>query len=176
MMLLNEGTITYQHPSEAVNCPLAQQLFSFSGVKSVFITANFVTVTKAGEIEWYEITNIIREYIRGFLMAGEKVFTRIPGGETAEGSPASEELKIENSGDNAQTAEKIIQLLDEYVKPAVEQDGGAIHFRSFEDGIVTVTLKGSCSGCPSSTLTLKSGIENLLRQMIPEVKEVIAES
>ncbi len=78
--------------------------------------------------------------------------------------------------ENSVIEKQIIKMLDEYVKPAVEQDGGAIHFRSFNNGVVTVALKGSCSGCPSSTVTLKAGIENLLRQLVPEVTEVVAEA
>ena len=175
MMLLNDGTVTYNHPSEAATCPLAQQLFSFTGVKSVFISANFITVTKADDIEWFEIMGIIREFIRGYLMAGEKVFTGNPLIENSE-VPKSAPGEVPVSRTPSEVETQIMRMLDEYVRPAVEQDGGAIDFRSFENGTVTVVLKGSCSGCPSSTLTLKSGIENLLKQMVPEVKSVVAES
>ena len=170
--LLNDGVAEYTHPDQADASPLAKQLFSFSGVTKVFITSNFVTITKTGDIDWYEITNILREFIRNFIMSGEKVFVSNPF--------KKEEQKFSNPDNGLsipdfELEQQIIDMLDEYVKPAVEQDGGAIHFKSYNKGIVTVTLKGSCSGCPSSTLTLKSGIENLLKKMVPQVTEVVAE-
>ncbi len=179
IMLMPDGSVEFSNAAECESSPLARQLFSFSGVKGVFISSNFITVTKEGEVDWYEITGIIREFIRGYLMSGEKVFTSDPfknrqdpqaaaaAAVNAPGSTLQEQGKIES---------EIIKLLEEYVRPAVEQDGGAIHFRSFHDGVVTVALKGSCSGCPSSALTLKSGIENLLKQMLPQVTEVVAEA
>ena len=176
-MLLFEGSVDYTSALEAQTCPLAQGLFSFSGVKSVFISSNFITVTKEGDIDWYEISNILREYIRGFLMSGEKVFLSNP----LVSSPAIEKpndagLTHSEAVEIPELENRILQLLEEYVSPAVAQDGGEIQFRSFRDGVVTVALRGSCSGCPSSTLTLKSGIENLLKSMMPEVKEVVAEA
>lgn len=178
-MLLFEGSAEFHHPSETSNCPLAGGLFAFSGVKSVFISSNFITVTKEGEIDWYEITNILREYIRSFLMSGEKVFLSDPNPVSLPEAAASGSVtpKLERStSEEADLEERISQILEEYVKPAVEQDGGEIRLRSFQDGIVTVSLRGSCSGCPSSTITLKSGIENLLKSMMPEVREVVAEA
>ncbi len=176
VMLLEDGVVEYANPVEAVACPLAMQLFAFSGVKGVFITSNFVTVTKQSDIDWFEITNILREFIRGFLMSGEKLFTANPFKISTEEKQVTTATPVISNQDQSELESKIIQALDEYVKPAVEQDGGAIHFRSFNDGVVTVALKGSCSGCPSSTLTLKSGIENLLKSMLPEVTEVVAEA
>jgi Fe-S cluster biogenesis protein NfuA len=178
-MLLFEGSAEFHHPSETTNCPLATGLFAFSGVKSVFITSNFITVTKDGDVDWYEITNIIREYIRGFLMAGDKIFLSDPNSNshTYPTGPAAAAEKLELSKpEEAELEQRISQILEEYVKPAVEQDGGEIRLRSFQDGVVTVSLRGSCSGCPSSTITLKSGIENLLKSMLPEVREVVAEA
>lgn len=166
--LLQEGSVEYANKAQAVNCPMAQQLFSFSGVTSIFIASNFVTVSKVAELDWFEIGNILREFIQNFLRSGEAVFIG-PYIQQADES-------IGRTTANTEIEEKIIQTLDEYVKPAVEQDGGAIHFKSFDEGKVTVILKGSCSGCPSSTLTLKSGIEKLLQSLIPEVKEVVAEA
>jgi NFU1 iron-sulfur cluster scaffold homolog, mitochondrial len=175
MMLLENAVVEYSNAAEASACPMAAGLFSFSGVQGVFITSNFVTVTKAPGVDWYDITNIIREYIRGYLSSGEKLFITNPFTEKKE--------KVNPDGhatsgavSDAATEQEIIKMLDEYVKPAVEQDGGAIHFRSFQNGVVTVALKGSCSGCPSSTLTLKAGIENLLKKMVPGVNEVVAEA
>jgi len=176
-MLLFEGSAEFQHPSEASNCPLASGLFAFSGVKSVFISSNFITVTKEGDIDWYEITNILREYIRGFLMSGEKVFLADPNATPSISSQETAAINPENSSAEPDELEqRIAEILEEYVRPAVEQDGGEIRLRSFQNGIVTVSLRGSCSGCPSSSLTLKSGIENLLKSMVPEVLEVVAEA
>lgn len=187
-MLLDEGKVEYYQKSEAKECPLAFQLFDFTGVKSIFITSNFVTITKEADLDWYEITNILREFIQSFLNNGERVFSlefRVQNSELGISSSDKKEDNVSNVGEsviqysNTESAElenQIKQMLDEYVRPAVEGDGGAIDFKSFNDGIVTVVLKGSCSGCPSSTITLKSGIENLLKRMIPEVKEVVAEA
>ncbi|MEO8146518.1 MAG: NifU family protein [Bacteroidia bacterium] len=185
LLLLPEGSVEYGDKSSAFNCPLAYQLFDFTGVRNVFITSNFVTVTKASDIDWFEIQNIIREFIRGFLVAGDAVFLKSEVGSrksevgneaSSMGHTAPIAIGRSRSGQTTnQLEEQIKQLLDEYVKPAVEQDGGAIDFKSFDEGVVTLILKGSCSGCPSSTLTLKSGIERLLMQMMPEVTEVIAE-
>jgi len=166
--LLEEGSVEYADKSEAVNCPLTLQLFDFTGVASVFITSNFVTVTKKENIEWFDIQQILREFIRGFLESGEPVFTG------AQEQKSDQTIEQTHSASAIET--KILEALEEYVKPGVEQDGGAIHFKSFHDGIVTLILKGSCSGCPSSAMTLKGGIENLLKRLIPEVKEVVAEA
>lgn len=163
-VLLAEGTVDFSNPSAAVNCPLAQDLFKFNFVNRVFIAANFVTVTKTNDIEWEEVAPMIRALIKGYLEEDKPIF-RQP-------------VKIDTiSEDDPEIVQKIKVLLDEYIRPAVEQDGGAINFKSWNEpeGIVTVGLQGSCSGCPSSTITLKAGIENLMKRMIPEVKEVVAE-
>lgn len=174
--LLHEGIVEYFSAHEAEACPMAKQLFSFSGIKGVFITSNFITITKESDIDWFEISGIIREFIRGYLMSGEKIFISNPFASQKQQAVDNDTNKTTQVEGNTEIENQIISMLDEYVKPAVEQDGGAIHFKSFENGIVTVALKGSCSGCPSSTLTLKSGIENLLKQMIPSVTEVVAEA
>ncbi|MFM1744562.1 MAG: hypothetical protein RLZZ630_499 [Bacteroidota bacterium] len=190
VMLLEGGTVEYQNAGQAINCPLAHQLFSFSGVERVFISSNFVTINKSSDLDWFEITNILREFIRGFLMSDEKLFLNSPFSEEHIPADTRNAVAISNeivkSSDTTldeiaepiaadpDTEKKIIALLDEYIRPAVEGDGGAIDFKSFTNGTVRVVLKGACSGCPSSTVTLKSGIENLLKQMVPGVKEVIA--
>jgi NFU1 iron-sulfur cluster scaffold homolog, mitochondrial len=178
-ILLNEGVAEYFKKEDAVNCPLAFQLFDFTGVKAVFITSNFITITKTNNIDWYDILAILREFIKGFFMGDEKLFLKNPFEEQQAPGTIEQDTEIRNqktgSADNAQLEQQIIQMLEEYVRPAVEQDGGAIHFKSFDNGVVTLILKGSCSGCPSSTLTLKSGIENLLKKMVPQVMEVVAE-
>jgi len=187
VLLLEGGTVEYNSKKEAVNCPLAAQLFDFSGVKKVFITSNFVTVNKANDIDWFDISNILREFVRGFLMSGEQLFigspfdlNHIPEKESKEkeivvaAAPTTVlPPRIAVAHDPADE-KKIQELLEEYVRPAVEGDGGAIHFQSYINGVVSVVLKGSCSGCPSSTVTLKGGIENLLKRMVPGVVEVVA--
>ncbi|RZS95006.1 NifU family protein [Cecembia calidifontis] len=163
-MLADEG-ISFDYPDQesTENSPLAKELFNFAAVERVFIASNFVTVTKKEDIEWPEIQDFIRDHIKKYLETGKAavnaVFDKDP-------------LFDEN---DSETVKKIKGILDEYIRPAVEQDGGAIVFHSFHDGIVKVLLQGSCSGCPSSTITLKAGIQNLLTRMLPEVKEVQAE-
>lgn len=166
--LLEEGSVEYTNKEQAKECPLAVQLFSFSGISGVFITTNFITISKSTDIDWYELIPMLREFIKSYIESNQPVFT---GSINKIADPA-----IERTHSSSAIESKIIETLDEFVKPAVEQDGGAIHFKSFEDGIVTLILKGSCSGCPSSAITLKNGIENLLKQLIPEVKEVVAEA
>ena len=163
-LLIQDGSVDFPNIESAENCPLAKDLFRFNFVKRVFITANFVTVTKSDELDWIEIAPILKALIKAYLEEGKPLFKEAF-------NPESFSL----GDDEPEVVGKIKVLLDEYVRPAVEQDGGAINFKSFEDGVVKVTLQGSCSGCPSSTVTLKSGIENLLKRMIPEVKEVVAE-
>ncbi len=160
-MLVEPGrNYDFPDPESARHAPLAAELFGYDYVRRVFYMSNFITVTKAGEIPWIEIQNELKEHIKKYLESGKPILE-----ETILNAPVEEsEMDI-----------KIRGLLDEYVKPAVEQDGGAIEYKSFEDGIVKVFLQGSCSGCPSALFTLKSGIENLLKTMIPEVKAVEAE-
>ncbi|HSZ25099.1 MAG TPA: NifU family protein [Cytophagaceae bacterium] len=157
-------SVDFPTSSSAVNCPLASDLFRFSFVKRVFISSNFITVTKSDDIDWFDVTPMIKSLIKGYLEEGKSLFIEIPASASFEINP-----------DEPEVIQKIKVLLDEYIRPAVEQDGGAINFSSFEDGVVKVQLQGSCSGCPSSTVTLKAGIENLLKRMVPEVKEVVAE-
>lgn len=126
---------------------------------------NFITVTKDDETNWHDIAGPIKKHIKEYLGAGKPLLTQQIIEDN--GSPVNE--------DEPEIDRKIKEILDEYVKPAVESDGGAIAFHSFEEGVVKVLLQGSCSGCPSSTLTLKAGIENLLKSMVPEVQEVVAE-
>jgi Fe-S cluster biogenesis protein NfuA len=151
--------------------PLAEQLFQFPFVKGVFIAANFVTITKNDSLSWDYITMELREFIKNWIADGKDVLIQMPAPKPVESKTLDTSNYTPSEFDEA-----IVALLDEYVKPAVENDGGAIDFRSFNEGVVTVALRGSCSGCPSSTATLKGGIENLLKSHIPEVKEVIAEN
>ena len=165
MLVEEEGrSVEFRRKEKAAASPLAMKLFEKNYVRGVFITSNFVTVSSDESVEWYEIIPELKDLIKHHIAAGEPVFN---------GEVMTEAPPEQITGDIEQ---RIIALLDEYIRPAVEGDGGAIHFKSYDTGTVTVVLKGSCSGCPSSSLTLKAGIENLLRRMVPEVDEVIAES
>jgi len=162
-MLVPEG-ISFDFPNSesTTDAPLAKELFEYPFVDRVFYMSNFITVTKKEDVEWVEIQNIIKEHIKKFLESGKFII------EVREPETASSEEETE-------TVKKIKTILEEYIRPAVEQDGGAITFHSFKEGIVKVKLQGSCSGCPSSMVTLKAGIENLFQRMMPgEVNSVEA--
>lgn len=164
-MLVPEGqSFDFPDKESATQSELAQDLFQFDYVRRVFIMNNFVTVTKDETTEWDQIQKELKVFIHDFLEADKAVINEdaIPSNQVSEADP--EEVK------------KIKVILEEYVKPAVEQDGGAIIFDSYEDGVVRLQLQGSCSGCPSSTITLKAGIENLLKSMMPEIQAVEAEN
>ncbi|MCC7233013.1 MAG: NifU family protein [Bacteroidia bacterium] len=166
--LLREGSVEYKNPSETAHAPLARKLFGFSGITGVFITANYITLTKAEGIDWYEIMGIMRTCIKSYVESGEPIFT---GPREQASDP-----EIGRTHSASAMESKIIETLDEYVRPAVEMDGGAIIFKSFDNGVVTLIMKGACNGCPSSSITLKSGIENLLKRLVPGVTEVVAET
>lgn len=154
--------------------PLAEALFEFPFVKGVFIAANFITVSKNDSISWDLITMELREFIKNWLADGKDVLIQMPAPKVVE--VVAGEEKPKKTFEPSEYDDAIRGLLEEYVRPAVENDGGAIDFVGFDEGVVTVALRGACSGCPSSTATLKGGIENLLKQHLPEVKEVVAES
>jgi Fe-S cluster biogenesis protein NfuA len=158
---------------------LAEALFNFPFVTRVFIAQNFVTVYKNEMIDWDEITLELRDFIREWLSEHDEAVQNVPEQvviEMISNSPKKSSVSNIAPVINTEMDQKIVDLINEYVQPAVEQDGGAIHFQSFDQdsGQVTVILKGSCSGCPSSTATLKGGVETLLRTHIPEINEVVA--
>lgn len=172
-MLIEQDHAEFKNIEEAQASPLATKLFHFPFVKEIFISSNYVAITKYDIVEWEDVTLEVREMVRDFIANGNPIL-----------SPTfSETEKPENAGDAAVVSQlhpeekspeeyeeiekKIASLLEEYVKPAVEQDGGNIKFLNYQEGIVKVLLQGACSGCPSSTMTLKSGIQNLLNQMLP---------
>lgn len=164
-MIVPEGkSYDFPTPESAAKAPLATEIFKLEHVERVFYMSNFVTVTKSAGVEWVEIQDSIRNLIRDYLQAGKPVLSDDYVEEVVE--RVEEETDIEK---------KIKSILEDYIRPAVEQDGGAISFHSYVDGTVKVLLQGSCSGCPSSMVTLKAGIENLLKRMVPEVQEVEAE-
>lgn len=170
----NGQVYEYTNEATAKSSPLAERLFSFPFTRGVFIAQNFITITKMDGIEWDEVMLELREYISNYLNSGHDIFL-------AEAENEAKETVIEPAGitnhakADTPIEEQIVEILDDYVRPAVEGDGGAIHFKSFEDGKLNVVLKGSCSGCPSSSVTLKAGIQALFDRMLPEVKEVVAE-
>ncbi|MBS1681268.1 MAG: NifU family protein [Bacteroidetes bacterium] len=161
-MLVPEGmSFDFPTPADAEEAPLAQELFMYPFVERVFYMSNFVTVTKKEDVEWLEVQDTLKNHIKSFLESGKLILDK-------------KEISIPQQ-EETETIKKIKTILDEYIRPAVEQDGGAITFHSYENKRVRVALQGSCSGCPSSTITLKAGIENLFKKMMPaEVEEVEA--
>ncbi|MEP2771096.1 MAG: NifU family protein [Fulvivirga sp.] len=164
VMLTEDGqSFDFPDKESAKDAPLAQELFDYPYVDRVFYMSNFVTVTKKDDVIWEEVRDEVKEHIKKYLESGKPILNK---------EIKEEPLFDEN---DSETVKKIKGILDEYVKPAVEGDGGAISFHSYNEGVVKVLLQGSCSGCPSSTVTLKAGIENLLKRMLPEIKAVEAE-
>jgi Fe-S cluster biogenesis protein NfuA len=160
--LLINGSADFATKESAEKSPFAKELFKFSFVNGVFFASNFVTVTKFEDDNWDDLLPILKEFVKGAVESELKV--------------QEEEQSEAGDFEGTETEVKIQQILHDYVRPAVEQDGGAISYKSFDEGVVTVELRGSCSGCPSSVVTLKSGIENLLKRMVPEVTEVVSEA
>ncbi|MCW5899490.1 MAG: NifU family protein [Flavobacteriales bacterium] len=152
--------------------PLAEHIFNLPFVTGVFISGNFITVTKNASVDWDLVQLELREYLQEYLNTdGRVVYEDAPAQALADANErASTHAEARGPDD-----EKIIRVLEEYIRPAVEGDGGHIAFKSFDGGVVTVSLRGSCSGCPSSMVTLKQGIENLLKHEVPGVREVVAE-
>ncbi|HSZ84527.1 MAG TPA: NifU family protein [Puia sp.] len=162
-------SIDFADVESAKPSPLATELFGFPFIKSVFIASNFVTLTKTPETDWDDIISTIRQFLKEYLEDGKTVLNE------------EEIVVVKKEGniidaDDDDVVKRIKELLESYVKPAVEMDGGAIQFKSYNEGTVNLMLQGSCSGCPSSMITLKAGIEGMMKRMIPEVKEVVAES
>lgn len=171
-LLINTEPIEFVDSGKASASPLAQKLFQFPFVSRVFISGNYVTVNKIEGIEWQDVVMELRIMLTEFLNEGNVVLNDDFKIESKESNRAK--VEMERSTELSEIDLKISDILNEYVRPAVEQDGGAIDFHSFEKGIVTVNLKGACSGCPSSSLTLKSGIETILKRLVPEVEGVVA--
>ncbi len=160
---MESGTANFTSSGEAQDSPLAMGLFGVDGVSGIFLGSDFITVTKTADKDW----EILKPQILGSIMehfqSGKAVMTETAGHGEAEETVAENELD-----------KKIKELIDTRVRPAVAQDGGDIIYKGFEDGIVYLHMQGACAGCPSSTATLKHGIENMLRHYIPEVTEVRA--
>ena len=161
-------SIDFPDESSAVPSPLAKELFAFPFIRSVFIASNFVTLTKTPETNWDDVIPSIRQFLKEYLEEGKAVIN--------EDQVVVKKEDTLVSADDEDVVVRIKELLENYVKPAVEMDGGAISFKGFDNGTVKLMLQGSCSGCPSSMITLKTGIEGMMKRMIPEVKEVVAEA
>ncbi|SMY06039.1 NifU family protein [Flavimaricola marinus] len=161
--VLEVGTADFASAEAAAQSPLAARIFATGGVTGVFFGVDFVTVTKADDVEWDHIKPAILGAVMEHYQSGQPVMA-------GDHAPASGHA--EHSGEDSGIVDQIKELLDTRVRPAVAQDGGDITFHGFERGIVYLHMQGACAGCPSSTLTLKMGIENLLRHYIPEVVEV----
>ena len=163
-------SIDFPDMETAKPSPLAIELFGFPFIKAVFIASNFVTLTKTTDTDWNDVIPAIREFLKEYLQEGKPVINE------DEVVVRKTEGSNDIQADDTDVVKRVKELLDNYVRPAVEMDGGAIQFRSYNDGVVNLMLQGSCSGCPSSMITLKAGIEGMMKRMIPEVKEVIADA
>ncbi|OYW17220.1 MAG: NifU family protein [Sphingobacteriales bacterium 12-47-4] len=149
---------------------MAVELFGFPFIRAVFIASNFVTLSKTPDTDWTDVIPSIREFLKQYLEEGKTVVNE------EELAAVKQESSNEVAADDDDVVKRIKELLDNYVRPAVEMDGGAIQFKSYENGTVSLAMQGSCSGCPSSMITLKAGIEGMMKRMIPEVKEVLADA
>ena len=164
-------SIDFPDMESAKPSPLATELFGFPFIKAVFIASNFVTLTKTSETEdWQDVIPTIRTFLKEYLEEGKMVVNE------EELATVKQTSSNEVSADDDDIVKRIKELLDNYVRPAVEMDGGDIQFKSYDAGTVNLAMQGSCSGCPSSMITLKAGIEGMMKRMIPEVKEVVAEA
>jgi Fe-S cluster biogenesis protein NfuA len=165
-------SIDFPDETSASPSPLAKELFAFPFIKSVFIASNFVTLTKTTDTdEWQDVIPTVKQFLKEYLENGGPVINE-------EELQATRKQDASNTvqADDDDVVKRIKELLENYVKPAVEMDGGAIQFKSYSDGVVNLALQGSCSGCPSSMITLKAGIEGMMKRMIPEVQEVVADA
>jgi len=172
-ILLEHGLAEYTSMEDAKGSPLALELFKFPFVQGVFIQSNFITVLKSDMLSWQDVVLELREFIRDFLNGGGIIITEMPDMSTATQEQAT--AMAGHAEPASQLEEQIIAILEEEIRPAVAQDGGNITFKGFNDGVVSVVLRGACSGCPSSTITLKNGIETLLKNRLPgEIREVVA--
>jgi Fe-S cluster biogenesis protein NfuA len=162
-------SIDFPDETSAKPSPLAMELFSFPFVKSVFIASNFVTLTRTADTDWMDVIPSLKAFLKEYLEENRPVINEDEIVEKTANSNSVDE-------DDSDVIKRIKELLESYVRPAVEMDGGAIQFKQYEQGTLTLMLQGSCSGCPSSMITLKAGIEGMMKRMIPEVKEVLAEA
>lgn len=170
--VIADKSLEILNQDESKNIPLANELFKLPFVRSVFLSSNFVSITKDAKIEWETIARQLRIYISDYLNSIE--ITNHTKNILPIHSEKTDEIKTEKK-EFTETEKEIADILDQYIRPAVESDGGSITLHSYKNGIVVVTLSGACSGCPSSTITLKQGIESLLKEKLGDkIKEVIS--
>ena len=169
-LLYPDKSVDFPDAESAKPSPLATELFGFPFLKAVFIASNFVTLTKTTDTDWQDVIPSVRQFLKDYLEEGKAVVNE------EELAAVKQESSNEVAADDDDVVKRIKELLDNYVRPAVEMDGGAIQFKSYNEGVVNLMMQGSCSGCPSSMITLKAGIEGMMKRMIPEVKEVVAEA
>lgn len=179
VMLVTDGnTAEYVNQQEAKGSSrLAEALFNFPFVSGIFIASNFIAITKTDALQWEYVSEELKAFVLDWLQNNEVIIENVPVEREVEVTQAGNKETVSSEPQITTDADKqIFELLEEFVRPAVESDGGAIDFQSFDPitGTVTVVLKGACSGCPSSTATLKGGIESLLKTHMPEVQEVVA--
>ena len=173
-MVVDGQVYEYGLEDDTENSPMAAKLLNFPFISKVFIASNFVAITKTDIIEWEDVIHQLRDFLGEFLN-NEGVVVKISSLEMNTKEEKQETVATPKRTDLEGIDAKIADILDEYIRPAVESDGGAIDFHSFENGKVNVVLRGACSGCPSSTMTLKAGIENMLKEMLPnQIQEVVA--
>jgi len=176
ILLVPDGRSYELNPDDDLSAfPLAARLFTFPFITKVYMTGNFLSLSKADGIDWQDVFHELRDFMYNYIITGHPI---IDSENLPQEVMSSEELPDEvvtHSEPSSDIESRIIEILDEYVKPAVESDGGNILFRSFDNGRLTLSLRGACNGCPSSTITLKNGIQNIFEKMLSEVKEVVAE-
>ncbi|MCL4141644.1 UNVERIFIED_CONTAM: hypothetical protein GTU68_047854 [Idotea baltica] len=163
-VMLPQGSADFPDVDSTTDAPIARKVFDFRFVERVFIGYNFITITKGEDFQWEEVIPVVKDFLKAYFESGQPI---LEGKYLEEAAPVA-------SVDDDDTTRRIKELLESHVRPAVAMDGGDIIYEDFQDGIVKLRLQGSCSGCPSSTMTLKSGIEGLLTRMVPEVKSVEA--
>jgi Fe-S cluster biogenesis protein NfuA len=163
-MLMRGGSADFPRVEDTEDAPVARRLFDLKFVNGVFVGSNFITITKRDDFQWEDVIPVVKDFLKAYFNSDQPLLT----GKYAE----VQEMAI--SEDDDEITRKIKELLESHVRPAVAMDGGDIIYENFQSGVLKLRLQGSCSGCPSSTMTLKSGIENLMTRMVPEVKSVEA--
>ncbi|MBK9283066.1 MAG: NifU family protein [Sphingobacteriaceae bacterium] len=179
LILVSGASAEYDSVQSAKDAPIALALFQFPFVKRILINSNYITVLKSDSVSWDEVMSEVRIFITNYLNDGKEIVNKLPQQEVAKDNNFKETVKVntQHAPPSNEVETKIIEILEQYIRPAVEQDGGMITFKQLQDGIVTVQMRGSCSGCPSSTQTLKAGIEGLLKRLMPDaIKEVVSEA
>jgi Fe-S cluster biogenesis protein NfuA len=179
LILVSGASAEYNSVSETKDAPIAKELFQFPFIKSVFISANFITLLRTESIEWQDVRDELRVFITNYLNSSKPIITKLPVKEIPKDSGFKDKVIVNtnHSAPKNEIENKIIEVLEQYIRPAVEQDGGQITFKELREKTVIVQMRGSCSGCPSSTITLKAGIEALLKRLLPDdVNEVVSEA